>query len=64
MKNSNWMDTKTLAEEFGIALSTQAKYRANRSIPFSKVGGFIRYSRKKIEAWLENHSMEVRNEQY
>lgn len=57
MINSDWLNTKTLALEFGIAESTQANYRAKRSIPYSKVGGFIFYSREKIYKWLENHAI-------
>lgn len=63
MKNEDWLDTKMLKEEFGIAESTQAKYRSNRSIPFAKIGGFIFYSRKKIYEWLESHSFETNNKE-
>ena len=59
MKDTHWLNTKTLEQEFGIAESTQAKYRAEKSIPYSKVGGFIFYSREKIYAWLERHSFEA-----
>jgi len=60
MKNGNWLNTTTLEEEFGIAKSTQAKYRSKKLIPYSKKGGFIFYSRKKIYEWLEQDSFEVR----
>lgn len=60
MSNQDWFNTKTLADEFGIALSTQAKYRSEKSIPYSKVGGFIYYSKKKIYEWLESHSFETK----
>ena len=59
MKNTNWLNTQTLQEEFGIAQSTQAKYRSNKTIPYSKVGGFIFYSREKIYQWLEKHNIEA-----
>ena len=59
MKNSDWLDTKQLKNEFGIAESTQAKYRSNKTIPYSKVGGFIFYSRKKIYEWLEQHALDT-----
>jgi len=59
MQNSQWLNTKTLQEEFGIAESTQAKYRAEKTIPYSKIGGFIFYSREKIYQWLERHSFEA-----
>ena len=54
-KNSEWLNTDDLAAEFGIAKSTQAKYRSQKSIPYSKVGGFIYYSRELINNWLMQH---------
>ena len=62
MNNNKFLNTKELAAEYGIALSTQAKYRKNRFIPFIKLGGFVRYSREKIDTWLELHSFEVQSE--
>jgi len=62
MNNEKWLNTKTLAKEFGIAESTQSRYRANRTIPFSKIGGFIFYSRDKIYEWLEKHSFDADGE--
>lgn len=59
MSNDKWLNTKTMAMEFGIAESTQSRYRAEKSIPYSKIGGFIFYSREKIYEWLEKHSFEV-----
>ena len=59
MQNSQWLNTETLKKEFGIAESTQAKYRAEKTIPYSKIGGFIFYSREKIYQWLERHSFEA-----
>lgn len=59
MRNGNWLNTRTLQEEFGIAQSTQEKYRSDKTIPYSKVGGFIFYSREKIYQWLERHSIEA-----
>jgi len=59
MDNTKWLNTETLAQEFGIAGSTQAKMRKEKKIPYSKVGGFIFYSRKKIDEWLEQHSFEA-----
>jgi len=59
MNNQDWFNTETLALEFGIAKSTQAKYRSEKAIPYSKIGGFIYYSKKKIYEWLDNHSFEA-----
>ena len=59
MSDKKYLNTKELRAEFGIAESTQAKYRKQKSIPFSKLGGFIFYSREKIYEWIDNHSVEV-----
>lgn len=60
--NTDWMNPQQLFQEFGMAHSTQAKYRQNKTIPYSKVGGFIFYSRKKIYQWLEKHSIDTMGE--
>ncbi len=54
-----WLDTKELQSEYGFSISTQAKYRMNRKIPFSKIGKYIRYSRAEINEWLKNNHVEV-----
>lgn len=57
--NTEWINPKEFSKEFGMALSTQAKYRSKKKIPYSKIGGFILYSRKKINEWLESHTFEA-----
>lgn len=56
-----WLNQDDLFEEYGISKSTQAKMRMARSgsgIPFSKIGGkFIRYDRKLIDKWFEDHNV-------
>lgn len=53
-----WLTPLELETDYGIAQSTQAKYRMLMKIPFSKIGGrFIRYDRLQIDAWLENHQV-------
>lgn len=59
MNNKKWINTKELAEEFGISESTQSRYRSKKTIPYSKIGGFIFYSREKIYEWMEKHSFEA-----
>lgn len=54
-----WLTPKELAEEFGFSESTQAKYRMERKIPFSKIGRYIRYNREEINKWLELNRVEV-----
>ena len=47
-----WISPQELVEEFGISKSTQAKMRMKKTIPYSKVGNFVRYSRTEIHKWL------------
>ena len=55
---NEWLTPDDLFEEFGIAKSTQAKYRMNRKIPFSKIGSkYIKYNRTEINEWLHNHKI-------
>lgn len=59
MSSNDWLDPKKLEAEFGIAESTQARYRSEKKIPYSKIGGFVFYSRAKIHEWLESNSFEI-----
>jgi len=54
-----WLTPKELQTEYGFSVSTQAKYRMNRQIPFSKIGKYIRYSREEINEWLNSNRVEV-----
>jgi hypothetical protein len=52
-----WINPKVFAEEFGMAITTQAKLRMQRKIPYTKIGGFIYYNRNDIDQWLELHKL-------
>jgi len=54
---SDWLDPKKLEEEFGISENTQSRYRSDKKIPYSKIGGFIFYNRAKINEWIEAHEV-------
>lgn len=57
-EQKRWLLPEELEEQYGISESTQAKYRMQKKIPFSKIGGkFIRYDRLKIDKWLEEHEV-------
>lgn len=57
-EQKRWLNPKELEQEYAISQSTQAKYRMQKKIPFSKIGSkFIRYDVQKIEKWLENHEI-------
>ena len=54
------VDAKELFELYGFSLSTQAKMRMKREIPFIKIGGrYVRYEIEAIEAWIKSNRVEV-----
>ncbi len=50
-----WLNVKEFENEFGIASSTQAKWRKEKKLPYSKMGGFVFYDRNLIDKMFENH---------
>ena len=49
-----------LEAEYGFSKSWQGKSRMISnpcSIPYIKLGSFIRYDRHQIDKWLENHTV-------
>lgn len=60
-----WLTPDDMFLEFGFSKSSQAKMRMvtnSSTIPFSKIGRYIRYKREDINQWLENH--QVKGVQY
>lgn len=57
-----WLTIEELEVEYCIKQDAQAKMRMEDNpirIPFSKIGRkFIRYDRRKIDAWLEEHEVQ------
>ncbi len=43
-----WLDTEELEAEFGILKSTQAKMRMAKTLPYHKIGKYVRYHRPDI----------------
>jgi hypothetical protein len=52
---NRWINTKAFKDEFGIAVSTQAKMRKEKVLPYSKISSFIFYDRNLIDKLFENH---------
>jgi len=51
----NWLSPKEVEAEYGIAISTLAKWRmAKKNIQFSKVGKAVKYKRSDIENFLDS----------
>lgn len=44
-----WLNADEMETEYFISKSTQAKMRMNRTIPFHKVGKYIKYYRPDID---------------
>lgn len=61
LQNKRWLSPAELETEYGFSKSTQAKMRMasnSSTLPFSKVGKFIRYDRYEIDSWLEEHQVQ------
>jgi len=59
---SRWLSTADMEKPqpigYNIPRQTQAKMRMQGRIPYSKVGSkMIRYDRKQIDKWLEDHAI-------
>lgn len=53
---TDWLTPEDVEKEFNIKKSTQSSWRHQKKIPYSKIGGFILYSREKLYEWFEAHS--------
>ena len=54
-----WMTPEELEKELGITISAQTRMRAERKIPFYKIGKFIKYNKQEINEWILSHKVEV-----
>ena len=43
-----WLNSDELEAEFGILKSTQAKMRMSKTLPYHKIGKYVRYHRPDI----------------
>lgn len=60
-RKKRWLSPSDIEEEYGFSKSTQSKMRMQSSsstIPFSKIGKYIRYDRVAIDKWLEKHQVQ------
>lgn len=44
-----WLNSDELEAEYGILKSTQAKMRSAKTLPYHKVGKYVRYFRPDID---------------
>lgn len=52
-----WLTPDWLKEDYGFSKSSQGKMRMKKTIPYSKVGGYVRYDRFEIDKWLEMNTV-------
>lgn len=56
-----WINPKEVNQEFGLSISTLAKWRMdNLNLAYSKIGKYIKYKRADIEAFLNDNIVEVK----
>ena len=53
LRQKSWLDTYELEDEFHISRSTQAKMRMWGTIPYHKIGKYVRYKREDINQWFD-----------
>lgn len=52
-----WLTPKQLEEEYGFSINRQARLRADKIIPYHKIGSYVRYDRNEIDRWIEEHKV-------
>jgi excisionase family DNA binding protein len=58
-ENDEVMDYKGLSMYLKYSQGTLRQKVMNGEIPFYKIGAAVRFSKKKIDAWLEQHNRET-----
>lgn len=55
---SELMTAEEVAAYLGIAVRTVYRKVQQRAIPHIKAGGMLRFSRKQVDAWLEENTVQ------
>lgn len=53
-QTKEWLTAEELFKDYGITKSTQSKMRMARTLPYHKVGKYIRYKRSDINTLFNN----------
>lgn len=59
--HKRWLDPNGLEQEYGFSKSWQSKSRMVSNIctiPYIKIGKFVRYDRFAIDKWIEEHQVQ------
>jgi len=54
--SEDWIDGYSVMITLNISVRTLARYRANNTLPFSRIGGRIYYNKSEIEKIMKNNS--------
>jgi excisionase family DNA binding protein len=57
-----YYNVREIAELLNISEKTVRKYVWLKTIPYSKIGGHVRFDVKKIQAWLEEREVPTLDE--
>ena len=53
---TKYLSTKELSEYLGLSIPTLQRWRlTGQGIPFSKLGGAVRYDIQDVNAWVDEH---------
>jgi len=59
-EHKEWLSPKEVHKEFGLSVSTLAKWRMNNTyLNYTKIGKYIKYKRGDVVEFLESHNVEV-----
>ncbi len=53
------MNIQDAAEYLGFAVHTLYGWTSQRRIPFVKIGGRVRFDKRKLDQWLEQFELDV-----
>lgn len=57
-----WLNPKEVFMNYGLSVSTLAKWRmVNKNLPFAKIGKSVRYRKSDIEAFMESQTVSAAN---
>ncbi len=62
LKDQKFLNIKEVAAILGIAEKTVRKYVWQRTIPYFKIGGHVRFDSDKIINWLEEREVPTYDE--
>jgi excisionase family DNA binding protein len=59
---NQYLNVKEVAELLHIAEKTVRKYVWQKSIPYTKIGGHVRFNKERLNQWLEYRNVPTLDE--